>query len=180
MKLKEIFLAGETLAKTEFLSYKRDQVELPNKKKSIREVIEHPGGVVIAPFDTRAGAFVFVRQYRYAVQEELLEFPAGRLNQAEDPLKAAQRELLEETGYKTELETLKSLGLVYTAPGFCNEKLFLYLADSIFPGEPEPDQDEFVEVLLLNKNQIREKINSGEIRDAKTLAIWGILAAKEF
>jgi len=172
---KETFLREEVLAETSFLRYKRDKVQLPNQKESTREIIEHPGGVVIAPFDQSLGAFIFVRQYRYAVSEELIEFPAGRLGKKENPLLAAQRELQEETGYKTKLEDLKSLGFVYTAPGFCNEKLFLYLANFIIPGELNLDQDEFLEPIILKKEEVIKKITSGAIRDAKTLAIWGIL-----
>ena len=104
-----------------------DEVEI-HGHKTTREVVLHPGASAIIPV-TGDGEILFVRQYRYAVEQPLLEIPAGKLDGGEDPDTCAARELTEETGYKT--EHMEKLGYVYTTPGFCNETIHLYLADHL-------------------------------------------------
>ncbi|MDX1918233.1 MAG: NUDIX hydrolase [Candidatus Caenarcaniphilales bacterium] len=158
----------------EILKLKLDQVLLPNGHTANREVVIHPGGVVIIPF-TPEGKFVLVKQFRYPVGEVLWEFPAGRLNPGEEPRLAAERELKEETGFQG--GELKDLGKIYTAPGFCDEILYFYLATEIQPGEARPDHDEFVEALTFTSQEVEDYIHAAMIKDAKTIV--GFLKAKE-
>ena len=170
--LTEICLSSETLYEGSVLKLKADKVKLPNNETSRRVTVSHPGGVVIIPI-TNDGLFVLVEQYRYAVGQKLLEFPAGRLNPPEDTMKAALRELREETGYTT--ENIKFLGHIFTAPGFCSEKLFIYLANDLIPGELDTDEDEFVKPIHLSPEELKSKILNGEICDAKTIAGLGLI-----
>lgn len=149
-----------------------DEISLPNGKTTTREVILHSGGIVIVPI-TKDGSFVLVEQYRYPIGSLLLEFPAGRLNPGEDPQEAALRELAEETGYRA--SSIKSMGFIYTAPGFCNERLYIFLASELEEGEQNPDEDEFVKPILISKEDLAQKIKNQEINDAKTLSAWSLL-----
>ncbi|MDJ0625382.1 MAG: NUDIX hydrolase [Candidatus Caenarcaniphilales bacterium] len=165
-------IESKLIHKGSILEFKLDKVRLPNGKTSSRELVLHPGGIVIIPI-TRDGKFVLVEQYRYATGEKLTEFPAGRLNLKEDPTEAARRELTEETGYTA--GKIESLGFIYTAPGFCNEKLFMFLATELQEGKPNPDEDEFVRTIHLSRDELSQKIKSREITDAKTIAGWGLI-----
>jgi ADP-ribose pyrophosphatase len=149
-----------------------DEVLLPNGKAASREVILHNGGVVIVPI-TKDGKLVLVEQFRYPIGQMLLEFPAGRLNAGEDPQLAALRELAEETGYKA--KKITSLGHIVTAPGFCSEKLFMFLAEDLEEGNPSPDEDEFVKPVLLTRQELQDKITNLQINDAKTLAAYALI-----
>ncbi len=171
--LTERKLSSELIYEGPIISLKVDEVALPSGRTGRREVVVHPGGVVIVPI-TKEGDFVLVEQFRYAPGQLLLEFPAGRLNgKGEDPLAAAKRELAEETGYVA--GEIKLLTYAYTAPGFCNEKLYIYLATDLTPGNQNPDEDEFVKVHHFSRKELAQKIAKGEITDAKTLAGWGLV-----
>jgi ADP-ribose pyrophosphatase len=170
--LTETCLSSTKVHDGKLLKFNIDEVSLPNGNTSEREIVLHPGGVVIIPV-TNDGKLVLVEQYRYAVGQLLLEFPAGRLNPGEDPLEAALRELIEETGFRA--GNIKLLTHIFTAPGFCNEKLYIYLATNLTAGEQAPDEDEFVKPILLSKEELAAKIKNGEVNDAKTLAGWGLL-----
>ncbi len=132
-----------------------------------REVLEHNGGVVIA-CQPENDSIVLVKQYRYSINRELLELPAGRLEKGELPLEAAKRELREETGYSA--SDWQDLSKMYSAPGFCDELLHLYRANRVRLGEKDPDHDEETEVLLMTVKDAWQKVLSGEICDAKTIA----------
>lgn len=119
---------------------------------------------------------LFVRQYRYAVEQPLLEIPAGKLDGGEDPDTCAARELTEETGYKT--EHMEKLGYVYTTPGFCNEIIHLYLADHLVKAHQHLDQDEFLDVIRLPIDKVYQMVDRGEIYDAKTLAALAMARKK--
>ncbi|HEY9886620.1 MAG TPA: NUDIX hydrolase [Vampirovibrionales bacterium] len=152
-----------------------DQVELPNGKRGEREVVLHNGGVVIVP-QLETGQFILVKQYRYAIQSTLFEFPAGRLEIGENPAQAAIRELEEETGYCT--NKLEHLGDIYTAPGFCSEKLNIYLATELEFKKQNLDEDEFLEVFVMSQAELMQKVKQQEITDAKTLAAMSMLALR--
>jgi ADP-ribose pyrophosphatase len=142
--------------------------------EAIREVVEHNGGVVIAS-QTASGHVLLVKQYRYSIDMEILELPAGRIEKGEDPFPAAKRELTEETGY--EAQNWRELSRMYSAPGFCNEVLYLYHAtDLVFKGK-KLDFDEETEVVEISLDEAWLMISDGRIRDAKTIAGLGMLVA---
>ncbi len=151
------------------ISLTHDTVRLPNGETALREVAWHPGGVVILPV-LASGEILLVEQFRYAVGHTLLELPAGKLNIGEDPLKAAQRELLEETGY--EAEHWQALGFIYTAPGFCNERLYLFRAEGLVAHpNPPKEEDEFITLHRLNAVDLKQRVLSRQLTDAKTLSL---------
>ena len=151
-----------------------DDVEIGGRKAH-REVVLHPGASAILPV-TDEGEVLFVRQYRYAVEQPLLEIPAGKLDPGEDPDTCAARELMEETGYTT--EHLQKLGYVYTTPGFCNETIHLYLADHLVAGKQHLDPDEYLDVIRIPLEEVWQRIAKGEICDAKTLAAFAMARDK--
>src|SRR5690606_20871996 len=120
-------------------SVRRDVVRLPDGRHVRREVVEHPGAVVVAPL-LDDGRILFVRQYRYAAGRHLVELPAGTLEPGEDPAATAARELQEECGCRA--GRLEPLGTFYSAPGFCTELLHAYAALDLVPAVAEPDPDE--------------------------------------
>lgn len=131
-----------------------------------REIVRHNGGAAIVPLDDEGNVYM-VRQYRCPFQQNLLEIPAGKLEADEDPLECAVRELKEETGLQS--SDVESLGVIYPTPGYCSEKLFLFLATGLLPGESNPDKGEFLNVHRVPIRVLLEKIDAGEISDAKTI-----------
>ncbi|MBQ3311448.1 NUDIX hydrolase [bacterium] len=150
--------------KVVFVDY--DDIETSDGHKSFREVIRHPGGVVIVA-QKDENTILMVKQYRYPLKSTSLELPAGKLEYNENSDNAAQRELQEETGYIA--KTWKSLGYIHTTPGICDEKLYLYLAKDLIYTKPNPDEGEVLQSLEYNINDILIMINNGEINDAKTI-----------
>lgn len=146
------------------------KVELTNGRHARREVVRHPGAVAVL-CRLSDGRFAFVRQFRKAIESELLEIVAGTREPDEGPAACARREVKEETGYK--VISLERLGCIYTAPGFCDEKIDLYFAE-LGPagGRQRPDPDERIALISLSAKQVKAMLVSGEIRDAKTLAAW--------
>lgn len=143
-----------------------DIVELSNGNKALREVIKHPGGVVIIAMKD-ASTILMVEQFRYAVNETLLELPAGRLEYGENPDVAAMRELKEETGYIA--ANWKYLGYIYTTPGICDEKLYFYLATDLSFEHECPDADEILENYEYNIDDVFQLIKTGKLNDSKTI-----------
>jgi ADP-ribose pyrophosphatase len=153
-----------------------DQIEYNSGNKAVREVAEHPGGSVVVPV-TDDGKIIMVTQHRFPVDKILLELPAGKLGWNEDPLLCAVRELEEETGYKS--DNVKELGSIYTTPGYSSEKLRIYLAKDLKPGNHNREEGEYgMEVFEFTLKEIEDKIYNGEIVDGKT--ICGIFLAKKF
>ena len=148
----------------------RDDVEIGGRN-TWREVVLHPGACAVIPV-TEDGCVLFVRQYRYAVEEALLEIPAGKIDPGEAPETCAARELTEETGFRS--DHLRKLGSVFTTPGFCNETIHLYLADRLIPAHQHLDEDEYLDVVKLPIADVKRRIAAGEIHDAKTLAAFAI------
>ena len=129
-----------------------------------REIVEHPGAVAIVAIDCD-GMLTLVRQRREAVRTELLELPAGTLEEGETPLACARRELQEETGLTG--GTWREVTAFYTTPGFCRERMHLFFAEHLERGEASPESDEELEVVRWAGDEIAEK--AGELEDAKTL-----------
>jgi ADP-ribose pyrophosphatase len=151
----------------DIINLRVDELQAGGGQKTIREVVEHNGGVVIACQPT-IGEVVLIKQYRYSVDREIIELPAGRIEKAEPPLKAAQRELTEETGYKA--ADWEEKAAFYSAPGFCNEVLHFYRASNVeFVGK-SLDADEETDVLILPLQKAWQLVESREIVDAKTIA----------
>lgn len=132
------------------------------------EVVRHPGAVVVLPIH-QDGHMVLLRQYRYPLNETILELPAGTLEHGEDPAACAQRELAEETGFQAREWT--SLGTLVPAPGFCDELQHLYVARGLTPASSIADNDEEISVVTMGRHEIESAILSGELRDAKSIAL---------
>jgi ADP-ribose diphosphatase len=147
------------------LGVRVDDVIYPNGNRSKVEIVEHNGGVsIIAQPDPMS--IVLVRQFRPAIGRELWEVPAGKLEGDEDPALAAERELMEETGYRC--ASLRKLWTFFTAPGFCSELLHLYVAEGLTPGRPQPEADEDITVKVFAIEDAWKMIERDEIPDAKT------------
>ena len=143
-----------------------DTVALPNGGRAVREVVEHRPSVVVVPVDTRANVLL-VRQYRYPVGLDLLEAPAGMVEDSETAEECAQRELREETGYGA--GELRPLGGFWLSPGFCTEFMHAFLARDLVHSRLEPDDDEDLTVVRLPLSDAVSLIRKGEIQDAKTI-----------
>ncbi len=152
-----------------------DDVELPNGRQSLREKVSHLGSVGMVPLD-QEGQVILIRQYRYPVEEELIEIPAGKLDPGEDPWECARRETEEEIGLIP--GRLVKLATFYTTPGFCNENFHLFLALDLKKGDVNHDDDEFMVIKRVSLERAIEMVASGEIRDAKT--IIGLFLAREW
>jgi ADP-ribose pyrophosphatase len=144
-----------------------DTLEVASGSNVRREVVEHPGAVVIVPEDAQ-GRILFVRQYRYAVGRDLLELPAGTLEHNEAPEVCARRELEEETGHSA--GDLQALGSFYTAPGFCTEHMHVFAARALTEASAAHDDDEDISVEPLSLEEALGRIDGGEIVDAKSIA----------
>jgi ADP-ribose pyrophosphatase len=167
---------SEVIFRGKVFNTKVDQIEYDSGNKAVREVAEHPGGAVVVPV-TDNGNIIMVTQLRFPMNEILLELPAGKLGKGEDPRLCAVRELEEETGYKS--YNVKELGSIYTTPGYSTEKLWIYLAKDLKPGDHNREEGEFgMEVFEFSLKEVEEKIFKGEIVDGKT--ICGIFLAKRF
>lgn len=167
MDLKEKTLESKTIFEGKIITVLLDQAELPNGSKAAREVCIHPGGVGVLPLEAD-GTVTLVRQYRYPMEELVLEIPAGKLDHGAESLElAARRELSEETGL--EAGEMIYLGKMYASPGFCTERIHMYLARDLKQAESHPDEDEFVEVVKMPFDELLEKVMDGEIVDAKTV-----------
>lgn len=171
--VKEETLEQKRIHEGKVINLRVDQVKNAFGHTVTREVVEHPGGVCVMPL-LADGRFVFVKQYRYPTQDFLLEFPAGKLDVAgEAPFEAIQRELIEETGYSS--SEWEDLGYIYTAPGFCNERIYLYKANNLTAVTTQngPQEDEAIEPLVYTVDEVKTMVSQGKIQDGKTLALLG-------
>lgn len=166
MDFEEKTISSQDIFKGRIVKLRVDTVSLPDGRESTREVIEHAGAVAIVALD-KDGQIVMVRQYRKPVEQVLLEIPAGTMEPNEEPLLCAQRELREETGYSA--GNWQKILSYYSAPGFTDEQLHLYLATDLSDGEVEPDEDEFVETVYLPLEQAYKLIFEGQIKDGKSI-----------
>lgn len=167
MDLRETRIGGEPIYNGTFVTIAKDAVRLPNGNESSRIVIRHPGAACVLAV-TDEDEVVFVRQWRYATDQALLELPAGKLDAGEDPAVCALRELAEETPYAAERVDLMSV--FYTAPGFCDEKMYVYRAYGVSKTSTlQPDADELVETVLMSREEVKSALKNNEIQDAKTL-----------
>lgn len=148
-----------------------DKIVEPAGVHAERDIVRHNGSAVILAVD-RSGSkknpwVVMERQYRHAAGRFLWEIPAGRVEPGEDPLAGARRELAEEAGYQA--KKWKLLAEYWPSPGFVGESMRLYLAEGLYPGHAEPDEDERIELRLVKLSEILGMIEKGAIHDGKTL-----------
>jgi ADP-ribose pyrophosphatase len=165
--MSEEILKSEYLYRGRVVTLRRDQVRLPTQQIVAREIVEHRGAVVIVALDARKRVLL-VRQYRPGAGGELLEIPAGTLEENEDPAPCAARELKEETGYHA--AQWQALGYFYSSPGMSTEKMFLFLARRLTRGIAAPEEDELIRAEFVPFSRALKMIERGEIVDAKTIA----------
>lgn len=142
------------------------KVKLPDGNTAAREIVNHPGAAAIIPVLNK-NKIIFVRQYRKAVEKELLEIPAGTLEQNESPLNCAKRELTEETGYKA--GKIKKIMEFYPAPGYTSEKIHIFAATDLKQVGSNSEPDEFIKTVVIDNAQIKKLYRAGRINDSKTL-----------
>lgn len=175
MIYEERTMKSDKLYEGKMLNLRIDTVEMPDKKYSKREIIEHPGSVAILPIINN-DEIVLVKQYRKAVEDFLYEIPAGKFELNEEPKQTAIRELKEETGYIA--DDIEYMLEFYPTPGYCDEKIFIFLANNLkFVGDDQ-DENEYIEVKTFKINEVIRMIKLGEIMDGKT--IIAIEIAKQY
>lgn len=177
-KLIETYQDGKVVFEGKIIRLEHWTVKLPNGKSALREVACHPGASAVVALD-KDGNIILVRQYRAPIGRLTMEIPAGKFDHpGEDPLLCAQRELSEETGLIA--DSWRKLTVLETTPGFCNERIHIYLATGLRQGETHPDEDEFVATLRMPLTEAVSKVMDGTLRDGKTaLAIMMASAASK-
>lgn len=160
-------LNSEQIYQGRVFNVRRDRVRLPNGEETHLDIVEHNDAVTLLPID-EMGRIWFVRQYRHPAGEEVLELPAGVVEDGEPPEESALREIREETGMAA--GQIQKIGEFYLAPGYSAEFMHVYLARDLKPDALEADADEFLTVEQYSVKEAYEMVGSGLIRDAKTLA----------
>lgn len=164
---KAVTLSSQVIYTGKVFGIRRDEVIEPSGVRTTREMITHPGSVVVLPV-LPDGRVLLIQQYRYAARQYLWELVAGRIDEGETPLQAAERELKEETGYRA--KRLKIFLELFPTPGFLEEKMFLLLAEGLTAGEATPEDDEKIISRAYKRKQIEDMLQEKELRDAKTIA----------
>lgn len=169
--LAETQVDSRVLVQGGFLQMRRDTVRLPDGALASREYVVHPGAVVVIPL-LDDGRVLLERQFRYPVGRVMTEFPAGKLDQGEDPLDCARRELLEETGYTA--GQWAHAGALHLAIAYSTEIIHIFFARRLVAGTPRRDQDEFLEVITADVDELLQACRNGGVTDAKTLTcmLW--------
>lgn len=143
----------------------KDEVSLEGAGNALREVVRHKGAAAILAVNEKGEAY-FVEQFRYPVNKALFEAPAGKIDEGESPIECAKRELLEECGVSAKKWT--ELGPMLSSPGFCDEAIYLFLAENLSESNPNPDEDEFLDIIKLPLSEAKNRLRNGGIPDAKT------------
>lgn len=166
MELTEKQIGSELLYQGKILRLTRDEVELCDGRRALREVVHHSGGVSVLPVDDEGNCYL-VRQFRYPAGETVLEIPAGKREAGEEPLACAVRELSEETGFTA--DTFTDLGHFYATPGYSSETIYVYLATGLHAGKSHPDDGEFLNIEKRSLEEMTDMAMRGELVDGKTL-----------
>ena len=159
-------ISSKELNKTPIFRVTFDHAVDPGGFEIKRAIVQHGGSAVMMPVDEK-GRILLVRQYRLPARQYLWELPAGRVDQGETVLQAAKRELAEETGYRA--KKWQKIAEFFPSPGFLAEKMTIYLATGLTAGEAEPMEDERIETRWFTRRELHDWLNTGKIKDAKTL-----------
>jgi ADP-ribose pyrophosphatase len=165
--LAEVAVSSEPVFDGLLLHVRRDVVRLPDGTAATREYIVHPGAVLMVPV-LADGRLVVERQFRYPVGRVFLEFPAGKLDPGETALATAQRELIEEAGYRA--ATWTWLGVIHPVVGYSNESIEFYVAEGLTHVGAAPDDGEFLEIVTMSADEMLAALDRGEITDGKTVS----------
>lgn len=163
----EKMIERETIYDGKVIRVYKDEVELDDGSRSIREIVQHNGGVCIAL--KHGDVYYLVKQFRYALGREMLEFPAGKIEKGEDPMEAILREVVEETGY--EAEGIREMGYLIPTCGYCTEKIYLYYAEAGKKVGQHLDRDERIDLYTYTLKELKQMISDGRINDSKTVAL---------
>ena len=164
--LTESKISSKKIYSGDLLKVRKDKVSLPNGSTSTREYIRHPGAVVILPL-LKNWEILLIRQFRYPVGCIEVEIPAGKIDRGEKPIDAVNRELEEETGYRSSKITL--LQEIHPCIGYSDERMWLYLAEDLVEGEIGGDEDEFIESIPTTLDNALKMIYNGNITDVKAI-----------
>jgi len=166
--------SSRTVYKGKVFSVTSDDIEEPNGVRARRDIVRHQGSVVVLAVETDDAQprVLLIRQYRYAADETMWEIPAGRIDDGEQPLEGAKRELIEETGFRA--KKWKRALSFYPSPGFMSEIMHIYLAEDLTSGKAAPEEDEKISKRFFPLSSVVKMIDSGKIRDGKTIAgvLW--------
>lgn len=165
--MSEKTLRSEYVYKGRAVNLRIDTIEAPDGRETTREIVEHADCIAVIPIDAN-GDILLVKQYRKAVDKELLEIPAGGIDPGESADEAVRREMQEETGYFP--GKLEKLGGFYSTPGYCTEYLYLYVVSELTPGKLFAEDTEAIRIIPTPVEKIVELIDSGAICDSKSVA----------
>jgi ADP-ribose pyrophosphatase len=164
---REKVISTKTIFSGRALKFRVDTVQMPDGRETTREIVEHAQVIAVVAIDDSDNVLL-VRQYRSPTGKELLEIPAGGIDGNEKPEDAVRREMQEETGYMP--QKLVKLGAFYTAPGFCNEYMHLYLATDLVPGRLHAEDTDEISLERVPAKELPTLLTSGKIEDAKSIA----------
>lgn len=164
--LREDTLTSDVVYQGHFLKVHRDLVALPDGREAVREYVVHPGAVMVVPL-LPDGRLVMERQYRYPVRQTMIEFPAGKLDAGEGGLACAQRELIEETGYRA--KRWAKAGVMHPVIGYATEVIEVWFADELSAGDRRLDEGEFLDVFTATQQELEDWMRDGLLTDVKTV-----------
>ncbi len=160
-------LHSKIIYKGSVFGVRRDWLIEPGGVRTTREVITHPGSVVVLPVFPD-GRILLVRQYRHAARQFLWELVAGRMEAGENPRRGAVRELIEETGYRA--QRFRVFLDMFPTPGFLEEHMYILLAEGLTQGQAQPEEDEKITAKAFTRAELEKMMQRGKLRDAKTIA----------